>query len=281
MQIRELDKTLELHNDGQLTVFPVGTGSAFTKKNYQNNYILIKGDKHIMIDCGTRAPEALYQLGHAVTDIKNFLITHSHADHIGGLEEAILLGRYVKKQKPHIVITPKYEKLLWNDSLKGGSAWNESKKHGYLGFDDFFVPHHPKKYKGLDRDAWEIDYEGFNLIIFRTMHYPDNSESWKDSAFSTGLIIDKKVLFSGDTRFDRSMVETITSRFPIEYIFHDVQFFPGGVHAPFDELKTLAPEIKAKTILMHYPDNYLDYSDAISDEGFHSFVKAHTYYDFF
>ena len=69
----------------------------------------------------------MYELGLATTDIRNFLITHSHADHIGGLEEVMLLNRYVTRKKPAIVINSTYQHLLWDLSLRGGTAYNEEK----------------------------------------------------------------------------------------------------------------------------------------------------------
>ena len=50
---------LELKTDGELSLFWLGVGSAFSKLHYQTNLIIIKGDDHIMIDCGTKAPQAL------------------------------------------------------------------------------------------------------------------------------------------------------------------------------------------------------------------------------
>ena len=280
MKIRKLKGDLELSNKGNLTIFPVGSGSAFTKLNYQNNYLLIKNNKHIMIDCGTRAPEALFRLGRSVIDIENYYITHSHADHIGGLEEVMLMGRYVAQKKPNIIISKEYQEILWNYSLRGGGAWNEAKKTGFLEFEDLWVPHRPREFNGLNRQAWEIDYAGFHLIFFRTMHYPNSAITWEDSAYSTGVIIDKFVLFSADTRFDEELITDITSMFDIEVIFHDVQFFPGGIHAQFEELKTLPADIRARILLMHYPDNYEQYEKQVLEAGFKGFVKQHHYYDF-
>jgi len=42
-------------------------------------------------------------------------------------------------------------------------------------------------------------------------------------------------------------------------MFHDVQFFPGAVHAPLDDLKNLPESLKRKMHLMHYSDNYKDH----------------------
>lgn len=280
MKIRECQSELLLKNDGSLSVFSVGVGSAFTKAYFQNNYMLIKGDKHIMIDCGTRAPEAIHKLGRNITDIENFIITHSHADHIGGLEEVILSGRYMTQKKPNVLITKEYQKLLWEHSLKGGAAWNEFKGNRNLEFEDFWTIDRPKKFSGLGRDAWRADYQGFDIILFRTMHYPDSAPSWKQSAFSTGLVVDERFLFTGDTRFDPEMIEVICRKFPIEVIFHDVQFFPGGVHTNFQDLLGLPENIREKTYLMHYPDSYMNHEEAVLSGGFRGFVRQHHYYDF-
>ncbi len=280
LQIRKLTDTLKLSNDGQLTLFPIGTGNAFTKTNYQNNYIIIKNDEHILIDCGTMASMALYKLGIPITDIRHVYVTHSHADHTGGIEEIMLTNRYVTQKKTNIIITKEYEHLLWENTLKGGATFNEWKNGAYLKFNDFWNVHRPVECRALNRSAWEIDYQNINLIFFRTMHYPDSASNWKNSAHSTGLIIDKRILFTADTRFDEELILDITSTFDIETIFHDVQFFPGGIHAFFDELITLPDHIRAKTLLMHYPDNYRQFEDIVSNAGFMGFVQAHQYYDF-
>ncbi len=39
-------------------------------------------------------------------------------------------------------------------------------------------------------------------------------------------------------------------------MFHDVQFFPGAVHAPLSELATLPAAMRDKMLLVHYADNW-------------------------
>ncbi|MGL4370644.1 MAG: MBL fold metallo-hydrolase, partial [Spirochaetota bacterium] len=106
-------RPLSLNNDGALSLFFVGVGSAFTKRNYQTNLLIVKGDDHLLIDCGTKCSQAFYELGLPVTEIRNFLLTHSHADHIGGMEEVALLGKYAAKKKPNIIINETYQHILW------------------------------------------------------------------------------------------------------------------------------------------------------------------------
>ena len=143
--------------------FFVGTGSAFTKKLFQTNFLIIKGNDHILIDCGTKLPQALYELGLSVSDIKNYLITHSHADHIGGLEEVMLSGKYISKSRPSIIITKTYKHLLWDLSLRGGCGFNQDEFGKQLCFEDFWDVHYPKRINIFSRDSYEADSGSINI----------------------------------------------------------------------------------------------------------------------
>lgn len=273
-------RPIPLTNDGALALFPVGCGTAFSKTLYQNNLLIVKGDTHVMVDCGTRTPQALAELGHPVTDITTWLITHSHADHVGGLEEVILMGRYVKRRKPSVIITPAYQKVLWEESLKGGCGYNERHDGKPLTFTDYWNVIRPKRLSDLPRDAREVQLGALNLKLVRTRHFPEQARGWKDAAYSVGLIIDDRVLFTGDTQFDPDLVTTLDEIFHFETIFHDVQFFTGGVHPGFDEVATLPDSIKRRTLLMHYPDSWKRKLNAASKAGFLGFAHQQVFYRF-
>jgi len=282
MKIKRLEpgEKLSLTNGGELSIFFVGVGSAFTKKHFQTNLIIIKGKDHIMIDCGTKTPQALYELGLNVTDIKNFLITHSHADHIGGLEEVMLTNRFVSKKKPLIVIDKKFQQLLWDLSLRGGAAYNDEKNGAEITFSDMWQTVRPKWRPEYPRETHETNIGGINLKTFRTLHTPDNAPNWEGSFWSCGLVIDDRVMFTSDTRFDPDLFKTYCPLFDLEIIFHDCQFFTGGVHAGIEELNTLPAEIKKKLILTHYGDNWEDYEQTVHDYGFFGLAKQWCYYIF-
>ena len=273
-------KVLPLTNRGGLSIFPLGAGSAFSKKLYQNNYLIVKGEDHVMVDCGTRAPEALSRLGRPVTDVRTWLITHSHADHVGGLEEVMLMGRYVARRKPTVIITSQYEKVLWNFSLKGGSEFNESHDGAGLQFSDFFDIQRPSWVEGLPRETFHTRVGSLDIKAVRTRHFPEQATSWMDSAYSVGLILDDRILFTGDTQFDPDLLEAYDALYHFEYIFHDVQFFTGGIHAGLDELATLPASLKSRMLLMHYPDSFEQHRKRVRDEGFLGFVKQGVFYDF-
>ena len=280
MRRRRLKKLpLSLTNGGELSLFFLGTGSAFTKKNYQNNLLVIKGEDHVMVDCGTRTSEAFVRLGSNVTAIRNYLITHSHADHVGGLEEVMLMGRYVTRSKPRVVITEEYESILWDQTLRGGSALNERHDGSGLSFGDYWETVRPAPAEVLGREGYEVTLGAIKLRAFRTRHFPEQADTWKDSFYSLGLIIDDRVFFSGDTQFDPELVESAVSTHSIEAIFHDTQFFTGGIHASLDEIMTLAPEVRRKTLLMHYPDNW-EKQRRKAKQARLRFARPWHYYDF-
>jgi ribonuclease BN (tRNA processing enzyme) len=272
---------LKLTNDGQLSLFFVGVGSAFSKRHFQTNLLIVKGQDHVLVDCGTKTPQALYELGLPLPEIRNYFLTHSHADHIGGLEEVMLVNRYGTGSKPHVWITEGYQNSLWDMSLKGGGAFNEESDGKNLSFGDFWAIHRPQWLAGYPRETYGFEVGSIRLKAFRTMHVPGNAESWERAFWSTGLVIDDRILFTGDTKFDRSLVEDFTQTFPIETIYHDCQFLPpGGVHASFDELKTLDADLRAKTVLMHYGDNWEPRVAEVAQAGFAGLARQWTYYDF-
>jgi hypothetical protein len=275
MKTEHVQKPLKLTSEHELVLHFIGTGSAFTKKNFQNNLIIIKDQTHLVVDFGTKASQGLYEKGLAVADIKSFLVTHQHADHIGSFEEVALIGRYFTKVKPDMIIPRLLKRPLWNNSLKGGIAMNEDPP---LEFDDVFNIIYPKELKDYPRTTFGIEYKGINLKIFKTNHIPGSAKSWKDAEWASGVIIDDRILFTADTKFDRDMIADFDTMFKLELFIHDCQLFTGGVHASYDELKTLPKNVKERMLLTHYADNWEKFDP--EKDGFLGFAKPDVYYKF-
>jgi ribonuclease BN (tRNA processing enzyme) len=276
------DSKLSLTNSGYLSLFFIGVGSAFTDRLNQTNLIIIKGNDHLLVDCGTKTPQALRNIGFPITAFENILITHSHSDHIGGLEELLLKSRYINRsrKKPNFYINETYQHILWDMSLRGGCAFNEENANDVLAFHDFVNIIRPVYLHEYPRETMEVQIGGINIKIFRTKHIPGSSNSWESSFWSSGIIIDNKILFTADTRFDFDLLEGYDSIFDLKFIFHDCQFFNGGIHASLDELSRLPLKFKNKMILMHYGDNWEKYEEKIKREKFIGLAKQQVYYDF-
>ncbi len=272
------DNVLELKNSGDLSLFFIGIGSAFSKIHNQTNLLIVKGDDHLLVDCGMVCPMAMWNLKSNVMNIENVMVTHSHADHVGGLEEMALMGRYVTKRRPKVIITNEYKEVLWNETLMGGCAYGECHDGKYLTFDDYFEQVEPKRLENVPRPVYEANIGSINVKVFRTMHVPDCAKSWEDSFYSYGVVIDDRIVYPSDTRFDKPMFDWLLETYPIEMIFHDCQFYTGGVHASYQELKSLPQEVKNKMYLCHYGDNYQAMNP--KDDGFAGFAEQGVYYNF-
>ena len=262
LKVVKLEGPLSLKNDGKLELFFIGTGSAFATTLFQTNFLIIKGGCHILVDFGMTGPTALLSTaGLKASDIEIILPTHSHADHVGGIECLGLMNRYIgmkfmNKPKIKMIISEEYQRVLWDSTLRGGMEWNEQEVETgrKLSFGDYFHLIRPKWKKSQPREVFEIDFNGIHLEMFRVKHTPESANDWQESFIGHGLFIDDKVFVSSDTRFDLDLIDMYKKRSQV--MFHDVQFFKGGVHASLEELKTLPREVREKMFLMHYPDGW-------------------------
>ena len=279
MTIKPFRDKIELKNDGHLSLFFIGTGSAFAKDNFQNNLLLIKGDQHLLIDCGTLCPYALETVYNTkISEIRNVILTHPHADHIGGMEEMLLIGRYVTKSPVNIIIPKPFKKKLWNESLRGGIQFSE---HGKMTFEDYFKEIPNKRILKKPFEMYHGTLGTMDLKIFRTRHVTTSTNSLKNSQLSYGVLIDEKVLFTADTQFNEHQLRYLLSKYKnIQYIFQDcdISGYSAGVHASYDQLCSLPPEIRAKMYLCHY-NNAVNSIDALVD-GFAGLARHGVYYNF-
>lgn len=278
METGESAAPLKLTNDGRLSLFFLGTGSAFSKKYYQTNFLIVKGADHVLVDCGTLCAYALEKVYNTPTSaIRNIFVTHPHADHIGSLEEFALAGRYISKQKLNLIITDKFKKVLWKQSLKGGLHYSED---GHMKLSDYFDQIKPVLLTRRPFEIYETDIGSINLKIFRTRHITTKANNLRRSQISYGVLIDNRILCTGDSQFRQEYLDYFQSHYPVETIIHDcdVSGFAEGVHASYSQLMTLDDVTKSKMFLVHY--NGSAEKKTPENDGFKGFVKPGTWYSF-
>lgn len=255
IEYKQQDKPLSLKNGGKLEIIPIGVGSMLAGRHHNTNYLIVKGETHILLDCGRIILDALRDVGVEMTDIQTILPSHSHDDHVGGIGTLAIANRYIgqallKKPKLQMIASLDFARALWENNLKGNLACNEPNSE----FGNWFNLLVPYQVSAEHREASVIDFGGINIRMFRTMHVPATANSWKDSAYSIGFLVDGKVLISGDTRFDRELVDNYQGR--CEAVFHDVTFFDDPVHASLESLRGLPVAVKEKIHLIHYGDSF-------------------------
>lgn len=266
-----------------LTLTFLGVGSAFAKRNYHSNALVeawSRGPDHqaapddlLLIDFGGLGPRALFELkdrpgfeylGHDgqinYPAIRRIFVTHQHADHIGGLEELALTNAYAYSEaqgnkgfKPQIISSINVLVNLWDTSLKGGLGAIQG-RHALLQ-DYFFIL--ALKHQDHQHDSFSL-LRRYRFDIFQTDHIQiERKYDWPSyGLYITDTKTGQTVFYSGDTRYDYATYSAMMQA--ARCCFHDVQLFdyPDPVHPLITELRTMPDEVKKKTVLYHYGDDW-------------------------
>lgn len=240
-----------------LQIQMLGTGGAFAKKYFNNNALLYTDTHTIMIDCGVTAPISLYQLGKTWANIDAVLITHIHADHVGGLEEYAFQMKYIYQRKPILYIAETLVQPLWEHTLKGGLA-----QDGIERIEDAFEVRTLREGE-VTRILGSLDVE-----IIKTPHIEGKN--------SYSLYLNHEIFYSADMRFQPELLKELVLHKGCRKIFHEVQLVGTGyVHTTLDELLSLPPEIRSQICLMHYDDVMEQY---VGRTGEMEFLRQHEIY---
>lgn len=248
----------------------IGTGSAFTVGgNFNSNMLLVdeKNNKKLLIDCGSDARHALFDIGYTYKDVDSVYISHPHADHAGGLEWLALTHKFdPTSKKPNLFAHSKVLKQLWHHTLSGGMRTLQ----GVLaGLDDFFVAH-----KISENGSFKWNNTLFQLV--QMVHVVSGFEFMP----SYGLIFtinNTKVFITSDTQFAPFQLRDFYKS--VDIIFQDCETIatPSGVHANIRELATLDESIKKKMWLYHYNPGKLPDAKKL---GFCGFVQRKQVFEF-
>jgi len=268
------------------TIIALGTGAAFTMQNWQTNFIIQRNGKNLLIDCGSDIRWSLKENDMSFKDIDAVYVSHAHADHIGGLEYLGFTKYFTRRamlqnnvQDPMKLSTLFCERGLicsiWDNSLRGGME-------GLEGIDatiDTYFDVQPVNKNG------SFIWEGLRFDIVQSLHI---SAKYK-IVDSFGLMFTddngKRIYITTDVQF---APETSMKAYykEADVIIHDCEtLYRSGVHAHYDDLKTLSKDIKEKMWLCHYQDNVLDdwnnWKYKAQTDGFKGFLKQGVvFYDY-
>ncbi len=218
----------------------IGIGSASTLKDFNSNAFFSKNGKNMLIDCGMDIRFSLARAGLKAKDINAVYISHLHADHIGGLEW-LAFNIYFIGHRVSLYISSEMVNKLWR-SLKSGLSCLEGKQANLTTYFDVC----PVKSK--------FNFEGVDFSLVQCVHVLNENEimpsyglHWENE--------DKKYFLTTDTQFCPHLKHWYNKS---DVIFHDCETgFRSGVHAHYDDLKTLPDATKKKMYLYHCGDTNL------------------------
>ncbi|CAH1196355.1 MBL fold metallo-hydrolase [Paenibacillus sp. JJ-223] len=223
----------------QMKVTFLGTGDMFSFEQHHNSMLAEFGGTHLVIDFPESNARALKEYGFPLTDIENVFITHLHEDHINGVQ---LLGYYsqiVSGRRPRLYIHEALVDPLWSILSPGMRHTTDGERTLHDYYDIVPLP-----------DGGTFELGGVTFETFRTTHVP--------GMISNGLLARGYFDYSGDSTLDQDRL--IATADEVQLIFHECHMHDLVIksHTSLQDLQQLPAEIRQKTVLMHYHDEYAD-----------------------
>lgn len=255
----------------------IGTGPAFSVKNFQTNTIIERNGKFFLIDAGGDLKFSLNSVGKSYLDIDAVYISHLHGDHSHGIEFLAFCSYFDPRYRSRMRMFGDGELLSegWKKSWSGGL---ESTQIKVMTLNDYFdVTSVPKN--------GDFTWEGIHFQIVQSIHIMNGFYVVP----TYGLIItdpdtNKKIYYTGDSQFCPNQIQDFYNM--CDTIIQDCEtsVSKSGVHAHYQDLVNLPKDTKAKMWLQHYSDNIMDDNGIVLDEwdrkaekdGFKGFLRKGT-----
>lgn len=234
----------------------IGTGSAFTLKNYHTNFILEDNGKNMLVDAGSDLRFSLKDIGMSYKDIDATYISHNHIDHNGGIEYLAFTSYFDPSFDRKIMLYGASDVIRrsWNTSWKGGL---ESVQGQVNSLEDYFDVN-------MIRPNSSFRWQGIDFQIIQVVHVMNGFSIIPSYGIMLTLSNGMKIFFTTDTQHaPHQLIDMYNSA---DLIIQDCETLPfkSGVHANYMDLKDLPCDIKKKMYLVHYQDNVIGEDGKVS-----------------
>jgi ribonuclease BN (tRNA processing enzyme) len=232
-------------------IFVLGSACGFPIPGRGHSSLLFSiSGKSILVDAGEPCSRSLIEAGIPLNSIEGILLTHGHADHIGGLPMLIQTLWLTNRTKAFTIFLPEeLSKPLqqWLDAI-------------YLG--PRFIPF------GLNFVPWVQGetFEAFGLQIrpFETTHLQSLAKKFGSGRFKSYSLkvehTDFCLVFSGDLGSPKDLLTQLSE--PVDLLVSELAHFPPG------ELFQLLATQKIRTLLLtHFAPELLGKEDSILEEA--------------
>lgn len=285
------------------TIKVIGCGNAFSHKNFHQSFLIEENGKRMLIDCGSKIPDALHKQKIDLKSIDAIYISHQHGDHCGGLEE-FAFNRYDWQNKPSHFSQGNYAPKIYANSNLMKDLWEHSLSGGLKSMEGFDATLETYFEPILIKPNETFIFESWKFSLVQQVHIMTGSVIMS----SFGLFMEKtsgegkKVYFTTDAQyFQPEQVKVFYDK--ADLVFQDCEVvgcnttnktmvFKSGVHANYGQLAgwdsvngyRMDPKHKKKLYLSHYQDcvsegkdffgNQCDWDKQIKEDGLGGFCKV-------
>lgn len=201
------------------TITCLGHGGAFAAADVGHTaYLVEHGTHRILVDCGSTVPDVLKEFGIDPGSLTAIVITHLHADHVGGLERVLYHRHYVSKAAPIPLIMGKDTAKAWQACL---AATHSGLEHHVAPADQIEQP---------ATNSWYLD-DTVEIDAIQTNHGGDVTTM---ACYSFLLTVGSSaIFFSGDRTWrhenDRWVFKAMEHA---DIVFHELELHtpPSGAH---------------------------------------------------